>query len=204
MIKALLIGLIASASAQVLNPDLASALKSPLRGDTEPVTEDNYALAETQSIFSKIVKKIADATKTKGLGIFLHEREVMDPGDKSVMRTNYDTLYSIAVLDLTKPVTLVLPETQERYQTAWVVTEEEYNPFSNPNMLSKPGSYEITKEKVGSPYIMVIVRTQVNMLDDGDVAAGNTLQDQLKLTQVSLNHCAKSSNHSIAFHLLKH
>ena len=39
-------------------------------------------------------------------------------------------LYSFAVLDLMAPATFVMPETVGRYQSAFVITEEHYNPFA--------------------------------------------------------------------------
>ena len=208
MIKGLLIGLFASASAvdppvpavspEIKNPSaivpISPGMENPgtdpklsLRGSTTPtpLTKENYALAETQNIFTKLIPKIAEGTKTDGVGKFLHYRQPFDPADKMVVRTNYDTLYSVAILDLTEPATLTMPETQGRYQTGWLVTEDEYNPLSNPNILAESGTFEITKEKVGSPFAMLIVRTMAKMTDPKDLALAHKLQDAVQLTQKS-------------------
>ena len=149
--------------------------------DPQPnhVTEENYALAETQVIFTGYVSKIAQATKTNGTGILIHKRQTPDPTDKTIVRINFDTRYSFAILDLTTDATLVLPETDGRYQSAWFITEEHYNPMG----INNPGTYKITQKDMGSRYVMVVVRTQVNMADEKDMAAVSALQNKIKLIQ---------------------
>ena len=144
----------------------------------ERVTAENYALAESQVIFSEYKKKISAATKTNGLGVLMHVRKGLDPTDKTVMRANYDTLYSFALLDLTEPATIVMPPTQ-RYQSAWIVTEFHDNPVA----FTKPGKHQLTEALTGCRFVMVIIRTQVNVQNPTDVAAANALQDKLKVEQ---------------------
>ena len=147
---------------------------------TTPITEQNYAVAETQTIFAEYVKKIAAQTGTDGTGVLMHVRKAMDPKDQTVMRANYDTIYSFAILDLAEDATLTMPKTLGgRYQTAWIITEEHYNPFA----LTCAGCYTLTHENVGTRFCMIDFRTQVNMADPADVAAANKLQDQLDLQQ---------------------
>ncbi len=143
------------------------------------VTEDNYARAETQLLTEGYVKKIADATDTDGVGVLWHVRKGSDPKDRTIPRTNYDTIYTWAVLDLTEDATLVLPETNGRYQTAWFMTEEHYNPM----VFTKPGSYTLTQEKMGSRYVVIVIRTQANVVDEKDLAAANAIQDGISLSQ---------------------
>jgi inosine-uridine nucleoside N-ribohydrolase len=71
-----------------------------LRGSPSPFSKENYALAETQNIFTKLIPKSAEGTKTDGVGKFLHYRKPFDLADKTIVRPNYDTLYSVAILDL--------------------------------------------------------------------------------------------------------
>ena len=66
-----------------------------------------------------------------------------------------------------------------RYQSAWLVDEEHYNPFA----VNEPGSFTIDEDGVGNRFVMIIVRTQVNMRDEADVKAATLLQDQLELKQ---------------------
>jgi len=144
-----------------------------------PVTKENYAWAETQGIIEGYVKKIATATNTNGVGVFMHNKKVADPKDHTIMRINFDTFYSFAVLDLTYDAVLTMPETNGRYQSAWLISEEHYNPGA----FNEPGEHKITKDWVGTHYVVIVIRTQVNVHDPDDIAEVNAMQEKLKLTQ---------------------
>jgi len=146
---------------------------------TTILTDENFGLAESQMIFAKYIKDIAAITKTNGVGVFMHNKKAADPKDKTVVRINFDTQYSVAILDLKEEATLIMPETNGRYQSAWFITEEHYNPMA----INNPGTYKITQEDMGSRYIMLVIRTQVNMTDPEDLAKVSALQDQLQLSQ---------------------
>ncbi len=144
-----------------------------------PVTDENYGLAETQTIMASYVKKIAAATGTNGVGVWMHNKKAANPKDRDIMRKNYDTMYSWIVLDLSTPATLIMKDTGGRYQTMWVISEEHYNPFA----YIEPGEYTLTAENVGTPYAIVVVRTQVNVTDPEDVLAANKIQETLEIKQ---------------------
>jgi len=146
---------------------------------TTVVTDENYGLAESEVIFVDYLGKIAAATGTNGAGVWMHLREGADPKDRTIMRINFDTLYSWAVVDLTEAATITMPETNGRYQSAWLITDEHYNPMA----FVKPGAYSLTQENVGRRYATIVVRTQVNVADPADMAIVHALQDQLKLEQ---------------------
>ena len=143
------------------------------------LTDENFALAESQIIFQSYVSKIAAATNTNGVGVFMHNRKAADPKNRTIVRLNFDTQYSSAILDLTEEATLTMPETNGRYQSAWFITEEHYNPMA----INKPGTYKINQENTGSRYVVIIIRTQVNMSDPKDLAIASKLQDQVVLSQ---------------------
>ena len=86
-----------------------------------PVTKANYADAETQTVFAKYIAKVAAETCTGGLGTIWNDGETADPTDRTVIRINFDTLYSWLIVDLTTPATFMLPQTNGRYQSAMVV-----------------------------------------------------------------------------------
>lgn len=155
-----------------------------------PVTEENYGLAESEIIFADYVQKIAATTGTNGVGVWLHLRQGADPKDRTIMRINFDTLYSTAVVDLTEPVTLTMPQANGRYQSAWIITDEHYNPMA----FVKPGTYTLTQESVGRRYAAIAIRTQVNVADPADLAIVHQLQDQLKLAQKDRGSFAPSGN----------
>lgn len=157
---------------------------------TTTVTDENYGLAESEVIFADYVKKIAAVTGTNGTGAWLHMREGADPKDRTVMRINFDTLYSTALIDFTEPVTLTMPETNSRYQSAWIITDEHYNPMA----FVKPGTYTLTQEDVGRRYASIVIRTQVNVANPADMAIVHALQDQLKLEQKDRGAYVPSNN----------
>ena len=144
-----------------------------------PVTAENYGLAETQEILTEKVKRIAKATGTNGTGVIMHVKAGASPKDRVIMRLNFDTKYSWLVLDLTEPATITMPEIGGRYQTAWVISEEHYNPFA----FDKPGEYMLTEENVGTKYAIVIFRTQVNIQDPEDMKASDLAMDGIQVTQ---------------------
>jgi len=148
---------------------------------TTKVTAENYGLAETQEIMTGYVKKIAAATGTDGVGVIMNVRKGADPKDRTIMRINFDTIYSWVVLDLSEPATIVMPDVGGRYQTAWVISEEHYNPFA----FDKPGEYTLTKESVGTPYAIIVFRTQANVEDPADMDKAHKAQDGLAIKQKS-------------------
>jgi hypothetical protein len=157
-----------------------SAVDTAPRAKTTVVTDENYSLAESDNVMEGYVKEIAAATNTNGVGVFMHYRKGADPKERTVMRINFDTIYSWAIVDLTEPLTLTMPETNGRYQTAWVVSEDGFYPGA----FTTSGEHKITKEWIdGSRYAAVIIRTQVNVKDPTDLKKANALQDKLKLTQ---------------------
>ena len=159
---------------------LGSATATAKQVQTTPVTDENYSLAETDGVIEGYVKKIAAATNTNGVGVLMHYRKGADPKDRTIMRINFDTIYSWAIVDLTEPATLTMPETKGRYQSAWIVSEDGYYPGA----FTTPGEHEITKEWIGGArYAVIVMRTQVNVRDPADLVKAHALQDKLKLTQ---------------------
>ena len=122
------------------------------------VTDENFSLAETDGIIEGYVEKIAKATNTNGIGVLMHYRKGADPKDRTIMRINFDTFYSWAILDLTHDATLTMPETNGRYQSAWIVSEDGYYPGA----FTTPGKHKITKEWIGGArYAVIVMRTQM-------------------------------------------
>jgi hypothetical protein len=159
--------------------DTSEQAASASEAQTTVVTDENYGLAESEVIFAGYVKKIAAATNTNGVGVLMHLREGADPKDRTIMRINFDTIYSFAIVDLTEDAVLTMPETNGRYQSTWIITDEHYNPTA----FIEPGTYTLTQEDMGRRYIMIAIRTQTNTADPADLAIAHALQDQLKLEQ---------------------
>gem|GEM_PF-135930 len=145
-----------------------------------PVTKANYAAAETQTVFAKYIANVAKATCSGGMGVLLNDSKAADPKDRTVIRINFDTLYSWLILDLNDPATITLPEAGGRYQSAMVVDDQGYV-----FVYKNPGAYELTKENVGSRNALVGFRTGVNMNDPEDLAKARDLQKKLKVSQAN-------------------
>ena len=129
------------------------------------VTKANHADAEMQTVFAKYIAKVAAETCTGGLGTIWNDGETADPTDRTVIRINFDTLYSWLIVDLTTPATFTLPQTNGRYQTAMVVNGQGYV-----YVQQKPGEYTLTQVEVGTRFALVAFRTGVNIQDPEDLA----------------------------------
>jgi len=63
-----------------------------------------------------------------------------------------------------------------------IVNEEAFSPA----VVYAPGHFTYTKEKIGTRYVMAVVRTLVDPRSQKDVQAVNALQDQIKVEQASI------------------
>lgn len=126
---------------------------------TVPVTVDNFVHAASDDVFSKMVK-------INGLGRFGHLRKPAPVGLHVVARPNRDTLYSTAVFDLDAgPVTITLPDAGKRFMSMIEINEDHYAQA----VAYGAGTYVITKEKMGTRYALVAVRTLVDPTNPEDL-----------------------------------
>ena len=118
--------------------------------------------------------------KDGGLGKFLHRREPTALDRQTVTRINRDTLYSGAVFDLDAgPVTITLPDAGRRFMSMQTVDEDAYTD----KVVYGPGRTTLTKDEIGTRYVLAAVRIFVDAGDPKDVAAVNALQDAIKVEQ---------------------
>lgn len=136
------------------------------------VTPENFKTAATHWEFTKYLPK------TGGVNQFGHIREPYPVDVRATVRPNRDTLYSIAIIDITEGATLSIPEMGDRYVSAMVVNEDHY---VNKVYLGG-GEHPLTKELFDTDYVILVMRTLVDSSDPEDVAAVNALQDQYKIT----------------------
>jgi hypothetical protein len=155
-------------------PMAATAQSVPSPGSVT-VTADNFVRAESDLYFANIVKD-------GGLGKFVHRREPAAIDNQTVIRLNRDTLYSAAVFDLDAgPVTITLPNAGKRFMSMQVINEDEYTPL----VAYGAGSHTLTKQAIGTRYVVVAVRTLVDPGNPQDVAQVHELQDAIKVSQKS-------------------
>jgi hypothetical protein len=138
----------------------------------EKVTVANFVRAETDHMIRANMK--AFGVK---IGAMAHVRKPTTPDNQPVIRMNQDTLYSGTVLDLSKPVTLTLPEVDGRYMSMHVVNQDHYMFVE-----SKPGTYELTEDEVGTRFAFVSIRTFIDITDPDDLARVHAAQDAITLT----------------------
>ncbi|MEJ2267329.1 MAG: DUF1214 domain-containing protein [Anaerolineales bacterium] len=111
------------------------------------------------------------------IGAMTHVRKPTTPDNQPVIRMNQDTLYSGSVLDLSRPVKITLPEVGGRYMSMHVVNQDHYMFVE-----SKPGTYELTEDKIGTRFALVTVRTFYNAGDPDDLAKAHAAQDKIAIS----------------------
>ncbi|MBZ9655213.1 DUF1254 domain-containing protein [Phyllobacterium lublinensis] len=142
--------------------------------ETIAVTPDNFVRAESDLYFSRMVKDAG------GLGKFLNHREVTPVDKQSVIRMNRDTLYSAAVFDLDAgPVTVTLPDAGNRFMSMQLIDQDQYTP----EVIYGGGTHTLTREKIGTRYVLVGIRTLVDPASSEDVSKVHALQDAIKADQ---------------------
>jgi hypothetical protein len=141
-----------------------------------PVTIDSFARAESDLYFARVLKD------SGAIGKFLHRREPAQIDKQTVIRLNRDTLYSSAIFDLDAgPVTVTLPDAGKRFMSMQVINEDHYVV----EVVYGKGSYTLTKDKVGTRYVAVAIRTLVDPVNPKDVEQVRALQDAIKVGQMA-------------------
>lgn len=135
----------------------------------QDVNVTNFVRAESDVAIKKIYS-------LAGLNTWFHNRTPTPIDQQNVIRMNRDTLYSAAVLDLSEPAIVIMPETNGRYQSLHVISQDHYS-FAK----IKPGRYELTQETVGSRYVYLIVRTFFDANNPDDLKTTNALQDAIQI-----------------------
>jgi len=148
----------------------ALIVATPAFAEPVKVTTDNFVRAESDLFMGGMVQ-------TGAFEKWDHTREPSPLDKQTVIRLNRDTLYSAIIFDLDAgPAKITLPDTGDRFISLQVISEDHYTPFVH----YKPGTYELTRENVGTRYVLAGIRILVNPNDPEDVKAVQALQDQLK------------------------
>lgn len=141
------------------------------------VNVDNFVRAETASQIDRFLKLFLDGK----LNTWAHVRNPAPIDKQTVIRMNRDTLYSVAIVDISKGATITIPETGNRYLSVMVVNEDHYIN----RVYHDPGSYELTMDEFHTPYVVLSIRMLVNSADMADIKEVNILQDQFKINAAS-------------------
>jgi hypothetical protein len=93
------------------------------------------------------------------------------------IRPNMDTIYSLAVFDLTSPLTIEMPDTAGKYQSLMAVSQDH-------SITSYyEGTHTLTQEGIGTRYAFVVIRTFVDPADKESLVVAHKLQDSVVVTQ---------------------
>ncbi len=153
---------------------LCAVLASESRAG-ETVNLSNYIRAESDMQFKDYV------AQTGAFGKLVHMREPYSVEHQTTIRGNRDTLYSMGVFDLNSPLTITKPDSPDRFQSLLVIDQDHYNPL----LKNGPGSVTLTRDEVGTRYVMLLFRTFANPNDPKDMAAAHALQDKIRVSQDS-------------------
>lgn len=135
------------------------------------VNVDTFVRAESNRMFANL------QTDAGGINRWNHFRQPAPLDHQTVIRLNRDTLYSYAVVDASKGVTVTIPDAGDRYLSVMLINQDHYIP----TVLHEPGDHSLSSELLGTPYAVVGVRTLVDPARLEDVAVVNGLQDELAL-----------------------
>jgi hypothetical protein len=168
-----LAGLLLLTVLTAINTAQARLVPQSREGNGVPVTPDNFVRAESDLYFGAILKD-------GGFGKFMHKRVPTPIDQQTVIRMNRDTLYSGAVFDLDAgPVTITLPDAGKRLLSMQVIDEDQYTPM----VVYGAGTTTLTKEKIGTRYVVTAVRILVDPPNPQDVEQVHALQDAIKVGQ---------------------
>jgi len=132
------------------------------------VNADNFAVAETHRMMAGLQRDAG------GVNQFSHNRVPAAIDKQTVIRMNRDTLYSFAVVDISAGAALTVPDAGDRYLSVMIVNEDHYIN----RVFHDAGSYDLTVEEFGSPYVVIAARTLVDPRDPDDLVAVAAVQDQ--------------------------
>lgn len=155
--------------------DADQSLADLINGPIVAVTPESFTRAESDLYFANVVLN-------GGFGRFDHTREPAPLDKQTVIRLNRDTLYSSAVFDLdAAPVTITLPDGGDRFVSLQIINEDQYTH----GVYYDAGEYRLTREEIGTRYVVAAVRTLVNPSNPEDVAAALAVQDAISATQAN-------------------
>ncbi len=140
------------------------------------VNVDNFARAETAAQFDRLLQIPGAA-----INIVVHYRDPVALDSQNVIRMNRDTIYSGAIIDISKGATLTVPDLDGRYMSFMVINEDHYIN----KVYDAAGTYDLTVEEFHTPYVQMGIRTLVNATDPEDIKKANALQDLIIVKAVS-------------------
>ncbi|MDG1475069.1 MAG: DUF1214 domain-containing protein [Porticoccaceae bacterium] len=143
---------------------------------TVEVTALNYVQAKTAIQFDKYLARAHGKVNT-----FSHGRRLVGIDQRSSKRLNRDTLYSVAIVDISEGASLTIPEAHGRYMSVQVINE---HGFTN-KIFHDVGQHDLTVKKFDTPFVLLLVRILVSDSIPDDLAKAHALQDKLTIISAS-------------------
>ncbi|MFQ3222369.1 MAG: DUF1254 domain-containing protein [Pseudomonadales bacterium] len=146
---------------------------------SEPLTEVtafNYVRAKTAIQFDRYLDRAGGQINT-----FFHGRKVVGIDARSSKRLNRDTLYSVAIVDISQGASVILPDAGDRYMSVQVVNEDG---FTN-KLFHGGGRHKLSLKEFHTDYVWLLVRTLVVDSVPNDLQAAHKLQDQITIVSGS-------------------
>ena len=133
------------------------------------VTPDNYARAEVDEAFAKVVRDVGSNT-------FRHDRALMPLEKQLAVTMNRDTVYSFGVFYAPPGTTITLPKSADnRYQSAMILQNDDYTD----QVFYAPGTFKIESQ---TAFAAAVIRTQVDPNNPQDIDKVRVLQDAIKVS----------------------
>lgn len=112
------------------------------------VNVDNYARATTSAQFQGMLRM------SRGMNKFVHAPNPVALNKQSVERMNRDTIYSSAIVDLSKGASLTVPDAGDRYLSVIVMNEDYYTTA----IYHSAGVYSLAIDEHETPFVAVVAR----------------------------------------------
>jgi len=144
--------------------------------DAVKVTADNYVRAESD------VQMKGYAEAMDAFGKFAVNRKHYAVDNQVTVRGNRDTIYMFGTFDLTSPLTITMPDPEDRYMSLQLINQD----HSIPPSIYGPTKKTITMEDMGSRYILIGIRTFADPNDPADMKVAHALQDAVVVEQADI------------------
>jgi hypothetical protein len=135
------------------------------------VTIENFKTVETAFQFDRSLAVCG------GVNRFAHLRAPVPLDQQSVIRMQRDTLYSMAIVDISAGAELTLPDAGDRYISAHVVNTDHYTNA----VLHEPGLHHLTTDEFDTNYVQVSIRILADPNDAEDMKTVHGLQDAVEV-----------------------
>jgi hypothetical protein len=136
------------------------------------VNLDNFVRAETNRMLHDVQGNAG------GVNQWLHLTAPTPIDQQTVIRMNRDTLYSIAVANISEGAVLTVPEYGDRYVSVMIVNQDHYIN----RIIHEPGEHRLTIDEFDTPFVGVAARVLADPENADDVAAANAIQRMFTLT----------------------